>query len=263
MKRTHNSNSNLTLGLIFLVIGGVLLLKTMGFFFPAWVLTWPMILIAIGVITLIRHEFQSGFGFFMVLLGGFFLLKREVGIPAEFEPYILPIVFILIGFFFIINQSRRGSDPFSGFTNLNTDFDSHYEPKSEYKTQTSYTRSGAENVSGSTVDDFINAQALFSSVEKRCFTKNFQGGKISSLFGGVDVDFSKADLQGEAILNVEVAFGGLKLIVPPHWDIDINVSNVAAGVEDKRAFPHTNPDPNKVLRINGSLIFGGLEIRSY
>ncbi|WP_143961983.1 LiaF transmembrane domain-containing protein [Litoribacter populi] len=256
MKRTNRSNSNLTLGMLFLIIGLILLLRTMGFLFPSWVLTWPMILIAIGVINLVRHEFQSGFGFVMVLIGGFFLLKREIGIPVEVEPYILPAVFILIGFFFILNQSRRGALPFY-------DFESFGQTKRAGVEDATYAKPHPDNVSGRTMEDYINAQALFSSVEKRSFTKGFLGGKISAIFGGVDVDFSNADLEGEAIINIEIAFGGVKLIIPPHWDVDINVSNIAAGIEDKRSFPHTKPDPTKVLRINGSMIFGGLELRSF
>ncbi|MBT0811868.1 hypothetical protein KIH41_11325 [Litoribacter ruber] len=256
MKRTNRSNSNLTLGMIFLIIGLVLLLKTMGFLFPSWLLTWPMILIVIGVINLVRHELQSWFGFAMVLLGGFFLIKREVGIPVEVEPYILPAVFILLGFFFILNQSRRGSLPLYDFENFGKTKNAGFE-------EATYAKPQPDNISGRTMDDYINAQALFSGVEKRCFTKNFQGGKISAIFGGVDIDFSNADLEGEAVMNVEIAFGGVKLIIPPHWDVDINVSNIAAGIEDKRSFPHTKPDPTKVLRINGTMIFGGLELRSF
>ena len=111
--------------------------------------------------------------------------------------------------------------------------------------------------------DTINAQALFTGIQKRVLSKNFQGGKVSAIFGGTDIDFSQADLADGAIINVEVAFGGVKLVVPPHWDLQINVTNIFAGIEDKRMYPQTPNDGTKVLRIYGSIIFGGLEIKSF
>ena len=70
-------------------------------------------------------------------------------------------------------------------------------------------------------------------------------------------------LPEAAFLNIDVAFGGVKLIVPPHWDVQVNVSQVFAGTEDKRFYPQTHTDPAKVLIIRGSMVFGGLEIKSF
>ena len=83
------------------------------------------------------------------------------------------------------------------------------------------------------------------------------------LFRSVDIDLSQADIAETAYLDVDVAFGGVKLIVPPHWDLKIDVTNIFAGVEDKRMYPQTSTDPSKVMVIKGSIIFGGLEIKSF
>jgi hypothetical protein len=94
-------------------------------------------------------------------------------------------------------------------------------------------------------------------------TKDFKGGKITTAFGGADIDLSKAEIKDSAVLDVEVLFGGLKLIIPPHWEIQADVSNVFSGIEDKRAFPSGDGADRKILYIKGSVSFGGLEFKSY
>ena len=83
------------------------------------------------------------------------------------------------------------------------------------------------------------------------------------MFGGMEIDLSQADLGEKPVLDVEISFSGLKLILPPHWDVQLDVTNMFAGVEDKRIYPQTTADPGKVLLIKGTVIFGGLEIKSY
>jgi len=77
------------------------------------------------------------------------------------------------------------------------------------------------------------------------------------------LDLTQVDFSGEVILQVEIGFGGVVLLVPPHWDIRTEVTNIAAGLEDKRLFREGGVDPNKVLVLKGTQIFGGLVIKSF
>lgn len=255
-----SKNNDLTAGIIILAIGGVLLLKAMGFWFPSWVFSWPMIFIAIGIVSLIKHNFQSGFGVFMLLFGAFFLLKEEIGIPDEIRPFLIPIGLIVLGIFLILKRNKdrnRFTDDF--FKSYNkTDKSLGTSPD-----QNNATFAKPKSIPFTDNGDTINVQALFTGIQKRVLSKNFMGGKVSAIFGGTDIDLSQADLADGAIINVEVAFGGVKLIVPPHWDLQMNVTNIFAGIEDKRMYPQSSTDGTKVLRIYGSIIFGGLEIKSF
>jgi hypothetical protein len=95
-------------------------------------------------------------------------------------------------------------------------------------------------------------------------SKNFKGGEVTSVFGGSNIDLMHADIQDQAVLKVSVAFGGLKLIVPPHWDVQLGVSNLAAGIDDKRYGQQANTQsPEKRLILTGTVLFGGIEITSY
>jgi predicted membrane protein len=256
-RKFSSSNNDITAGVVILIIGSVLLLKALGFWFPGWFFSWPMIMVAVGFVVLVKNNFQSGFGFFMLLFGSFLLVKRELDLPMEIQPYLLPGGLILLGLFLILkqqNNKNKFNQDFFGQMNYrkdptNPDTGAKQEPFGTY--------------SGTDLGETINAQALFCGINRRVLSKNFKGGKTSAIFGGTEIDLTQADLSEVASLNVEVAFGGVKLIVPPHWDLQINVSNVFAGIEDKRMYPNSPTDPNKVLKIYGSIIFGGLEIKSF
>ena len=246
-----------------MIIGSVLLLKATGFWFPAWFVSWPMILIAIGIVTLAKNNFQSGFGLFMIVFGGFWLIQHNFGFPFELRPFLIPGGLILLGLYLIVKRSNDRN-------RFNEEFFGSLSAKGTEPLGTSTTEGNQEqkkayrkNYAFNDSSDVVNAQALFTGIERRILSKNFKGGKTSAIFGGTEIDLSQADLAEGAMLNVEVAFGGVKLIVPSHWELQINVSNVFAGVEDKRTYSQVPADPTKVLKIYGSVIFGGLEIKSF
>ncbi|HWY98185.1 MAG TPA: LiaF domain-containing protein, partial [Bacteroidia bacterium] len=97
---------------------------------------------------------------------------------------------------------------------------------------------------------------------KTILSKNFAKGEIVNIFGGTEINFMQADINGTAVVDVVAVFGGVKLIVPPDWDVRINVVHIFAGTVDKRQF-HTASTSKKVLLVNGTAVFGGIDIRSY
>ncbi|MBC7508244.1 MAG: hypothetical protein H7320_05760 [Ferruginibacter sp.] len=113
-------------------------------------------------------------------------------------------------------------------------------------------------------NDYLMVRSVFSGVVKKVVSKNFQGGHISCVFGGAEIDLSQADMSGQILLKLEALFGGIKLIVPPHWAIQNEIEGVFHGVDDKRRFnPDASINPGKVLVLKGSAVFGGIEIKSY
>jgi len=110
----------------------------------------------------------------------------------------------------------------------------------------------------------LNISSVFSGVERKILSKNFKGGRIACVFGGAEIDFTQADIQGEVLLKIEQVFGGTKLIVPNNWTVVNDIDGVFHGAEDKRTnFSANTTDPNKVLRVKGSAVFAGIEIKSF
>jgi hypothetical protein len=229
-------NGSFNVGLVLVIVGSALLLQKMGYVFSGWMFTWPMIFLVIGTIALIRHKFQSGFGYFMILFGTFFLLRNEGLLPPEYRQYLVPAGLIALGAYFIFFKSTRSSW-------------------------------ASTNWSGKTVsevnEDEISIDTVFSGIERKVISKNFQGGKIAVNFGGGVVDLTQCELGGHAELKLDVTFGGLELVIPAHWVVKMEITNTFAGIEDKRSFPIGGQDNSKTLLIKGNVNFGGLEIKSY
>lgn len=265
--KQRNNDGGIIFGFIILAVGVLLLLRKLGFFFPDWLLSWPMILIAVGAFTLIKHEFKSFFGVVVLAVGVYFLFEREFDFNFGLQRYIFPIILIALGFY-LITQKRRENQVMAdirsqiktGASKISDSMDSGMtdDTSSAYGGFT-----GMGGVSGSTFTDRVNIDAILSGVNKRVMSKNFQGGKLTAAFGGIDLDLTQSDFSGMVTLQVDVIFGGMKLIVPPHWDVRTEVSNIAAGVEDKRIYRQSEVDSDKVLLIKGTIFFGGLEIKSY
>lgn len=272
---THNKglDGGLIFGVIILGVGVLLLLRKIGIFYPDWLLSWPMILIAIGLAVSIKHHFRSLFGGIMLFIGGYFLLEREFNFHIGIDQYILPVGLILLGIY-LITQKQKEKRLMENvqeqirnktFKKIDSSGSTESEDTTAQSKPSDFSSTGQAFTGSATtgLNDRVSIDAIFSGVNKRVLSKNFLGGKITAAFGGVDLDLSQTDISGEATLQVDVIFGGVKLIVPPHWDVRVEVTNIAAGVEDKRMYRQSEVDPDKVLVIRGTVFFGGLDIKSF
>lgn len=277
--RINNNDGGMIFGFIILAVGVLILLRKLDVFYPDWLLSWPMILIGIGVITLVKHEFKSFFGVMMLGLGMYFLFEREFNFDFGLQRFIFPIALIFVGIYLItqkrkeqqvlndIQEKIRAKSTSSSASTEEYKIGEEYNKgeKSTFSSQASGAKSyaGMSGVSGTSYSDSVSIDSIMSGINKRMLTKNFQGGKLTAAFGGIDLDLTQADFSGMVTLQVDVIFGAIKLVVPPHWDVRVEVTNIAAGVEDKRAYRQSEVDPDKVLVIRGTVFFGGLEIKSY
>jgi hypothetical protein len=93
--------------------------------------------------------------------------------------------------------------------------------------------------------------------------KNFQGGKATAVFGGVELDFRDADIETEAMLEVNCIFGGIEIRVPETWHVHSRSLPVFGGYEDKtRQVGDPAAGNAKTLIVTGMVVFGGVEIRN-
>ena len=133
---------------------------------------------------------------------------------------------------------------------------------------TAFNQTGSTGFSGTgygsnfTSEDYIDTTSIFGGVHKKVVSKNFRGGDIVTFLGGSEIDLSQAEIIGTARLDVTQVMGGTKIIVPAHWEVRSEVTALFAGFEDKRQQPATI-NPEKVLIIDGTSIFGGIELKNY
>jgi hypothetical protein len=247
VKSSHNDNSKWT-GFVLLIIGGFLLSQRLGFPLPARLFNWQTFLIALGFFVGIRHRFHGPGWLILILIGGFFYAADYYPGIAIHE-YIWPIILIGAGLIFIIRPRQNNRNKY--FNN----WDKWKEKKQQWEQYKDTYSSG---------EDYIDVTSIFGGTTKNILSKDFKGGDVVSLFGGSEINLGQADITGRVVLDLTQIFGGTKLIVPPHWNV-IRAGSVSifGGIDDKRPLDASVIDPNKILVLRGTSIFGGIEIRSY
>ncbi|MGZ3752418.1 MAG: hypothetical protein ACXVB0_19635 [Mucilaginibacter sp.] len=111
-------------------------------------------------------------------------------------------------------------------------------------------------------EDHLNATAIFGGIKKTILSKNFKGGKISNVFGGTELDFTHADLNGVAVLDISQVFGGMVITVPNDWRIETDLSQLFAVVDDYRDNVYQTKKSDKVLVLKGSSVCASVEIQN-
>jgi predicted membrane protein len=265
--RPHKST--ILAGAIFVAVGIIVLINQLDFFFiPGWLFSWPMWVIVFAVYSGAKHDFKNT-GWIIWLFVGIFFLTNEIMPYAHFARNFWPIIFIAIGIRMITNRNRTWDkkrwNKDNWKQNWGTTYNNPNEPVVDY-TQTdagSATSSATDSAPKSHLgDDYLDAVSIFSGAKKRVLSKDFKGGEIVNIFGGADVDLTQADINGRVIIDVTQVFGGIKLIVPPHWHVTSDMVSLFAGFDDKRMMK-SDYGSDKILVLKGTSIFAGVDIRSY
>jgi len=121
-----------------------------------------------------------------------------------------------------------------------------------------------KNAAAASDQGLIYEDHIFSGTEKRIINKEFKGGRVNIIFGGIKLDLTQASLaEGNNDLELNVIFGGATIIVPCEWKIQLKNTSVFGGFSDKRFCIKESADPSRVLTIRASAVFGGGEIKTY
>jgi predicted membrane protein len=266
----------------FLLFGSGLLVRQMGLGIPSWIFSWQMLLIGIGIISGLAHAFRGPGWLILILVGTFFLLDDMIP-GLDIHRFIWPAIIILIGLVMLIRpkkphwmteewqnrhsrwgqrdrerwerrRQRRGYPGSWGYSGEPAD-------AGQGTAGSSGIGSGYQSRSFSS-EDFIDATTVFGGIHKNILSKNFKGGDVTIFMGGAELNLSQADIIGTATLDITQIMGGTKIIVPANWVVRSELTSVFGNIEDKRQNIGV-PDPSKVLIIDGSSVFGGIEIRNY
>ncbi|MEI9918838.1 MAG: hypothetical protein WDO14_08540 [Bacteroidota bacterium] len=229
-------------GFIVIAVGSIWIAREAGADIPHWLTGGPIWLVALGLFIGARSNFRNWFWIIPMGVGLALIVDHEFW-RLDIKPFIWPAVVILIGLFMIFRPRRR-HDP------------GQYDwRKNTAGVVTDNDASGQE--------DTIDSVAIFGSIRKNILSKNFRGGEVVSFLGGTELNLTQADIQKPAVLDMTQVLGGSKLIVPSNWTIQsTELVSVFGGVDDKRMVSQ-NVDPNKVLILKGTNVFGGLEIKSF
>jgi predicted membrane protein len=242
----HGRHGHVWTGLFILMIGVAALLKASITDLPHWLFGWQMLLIVLGFFVGIREKFRGGGWFIMMLVGGAFLVT-EIIPDLNVRRYIWPMAMIVVGIFFIFRPRRR---------------DWNWRDQLDPKTKEALSGQAWRDEKYSS-EDFIDSTSIFGGANKIVLSKDFKGGDIVNIFGGTELNLTQADIQEKAVLEMTTIFGGTKLIVPSNWSVKSEATIIFGGIEDKRSMAPAAGTPTKVLVLKGTVIFGGIEIKSF
>jgi predicted membrane protein len=240
------------IGGIFVVIAGTLFLgRELGADIPYWVFSWKMLVIAIGLYMGLKHRFRRWGWIIPVVVGGAFLAV-DLYPELTIKPILWPSLIILIGLIMIFKPRRKW-----GRHRHWKKWDKHnYSQDYKYCESRSYKETTSDG-------DTLDFSVVFGNIKRNVISKDFKGGEMSIVMGGGELNLSQADINGTVSLEVNAVLGGARLVVPANWMIKSELSSVMGSVDDKRQInTGVSHDPNKVLRLEGNVCMGGIEIIS-
>ncbi|MFB6172441.1 MAG: hypothetical protein ABEJ23_07890 [Haloarculaceae archaeon] len=224
MAATRRLSSQVVLGGAIVVLGVLLLLDTTGVYETGRLLRYvPSLFVLAGLYALVASRFRNLFGPLLVVLvaGGYQLVTLGYLQGVDLIDF-WPVVLVLFGLSVLLGRYRarvREADA-----------------------------------------DHVDAFGLFSGNEQRVVSQSFQGASLSALFGGVELDLRDASVADPpATVNATALFGGVDVIVPREWNVQMDVLPVLGGASDDR--PRREAEHETVdLVVTGFAAFGAVTV---
>jgi predicted membrane protein len=252
-------------GLLLLIVGGALLLKQSGYPLPFWLFTWPMLLIVLGFFIGLRHGFRDYSWLIMMIVGGVFLTD-SIYPSLDVKHYAIPGIIIFSGLIFLFApKSRRfGARKWERREEMRKRFEERFE---NYRSSEAVYNPSAPvrtdpDPAADSFDSSVDIVSVFSGIKKKILSKSFKGGEVVCIFGGAELNLTNADFTSPITIEFVQIFGGTKLIVPANWEVKSEVAAIFGGIEDKRPQP-PNTIAERTLILNGTVMFGGVEVNSF
>lgn len=251
--KRRNKNNSILVGAILIVIGCVFALYNMQII--PWeikniLISWQMLLIIIGIFSLSSGNKTPGI--ILIVIGSFFIIPKLshlipglLTISAQFTNNFWPILLIVVGLIVIFtsrNHNNKNQKTNSNYDSTNTNDNSG---------NSSYERG------------YIHCDCTFSGSKIVFSEPILKGGSVSSTFGGavIDLRYTSLDPTNIPCLNIKILFGGVTILVPDDWSIEIRKSAIFGGFIDNRYVkPYSGEKQHLIIKVD--CLFGGGEIKS-
>ena len=198
---------------------------------PAYLFSWQMALIIIGVYILYK-SFLKG----LILIGiGIYFILPLAGIiqPIEIEK-MWPALIILLGIIIL--------------------FGSGFKKKHKNKSMSAKTTLNEE---------LFEITTIMGGDSRQISSYDFKGGKITAIMGGVELDLTNCYLSKEGcIIDLSIVMGGVSLKISREWNVKSEITPIMSGIEDEDI--HSNNvhiDPAATIILRGNMVMGGIEIK--
>ncbi len=109
--------------------------------------------------------------------------------------------------------------------------------------------------------DTVQAFALLGGVNRSCGSDDFQGGDLTAILGGCEIDLRSARIaRGEAVISIFAFWGGISIKAPESWSIRLEGIPILAGMGDETRPPQS--PTGQTLVVKGTVIMGGFDVKN-
>lgn len=212
-------------GLLVLIAGFLLLLASFKIGNLDQVVSqwWPVVIIALGLLGFWNNSRHYTWPTILVTIGAILLLNNLELIEVNVGELILPLTLLIIGFNILLRAL--------------------YKPDS-IKTVNRLK------------DEIVT---IMAGSETRNDSDDYQGGSVTAILGGADLDLSHAKIKNQAILQVTAVMGGVELKVAKDLVVKNRAQVIMGGFEDSQTPSATKSSP--ILYVDGTVVMGGIEIK--
>ncbi len=228
--------SSLVIGGLIATFGMTLLATNLGWTDMRSVMRqfWPFALVVLGLVNLLNDRPGGKFWGLVMIVGGLWIYAAQRDwIHVQFWAVFGPTILILLG---ATVAWRAIAGP---------------------------PRPPAATEDGAPASSYISSFAVMSGSEHKP-TQPFQGANLGAVMGGVKLDLTGAEMQGDvATIEVFAVWGGIEIFAPRDWDVTSKVVTFMGASVDKRRPVAVPPPgtPRKTLVVQGFVLMGGIEIK--
>lgn len=274
------------LGVGIILVGAIWLASVMGAPIPAWLFSWPMLFVALGLFSGLASGFRNMGSVILIFIGLVFIARNYFLPNLPLDRYVWPLILIFVGILFLVKRhhweerSQWGRQWFEEHQHKLREMARErrgwatgrpYDHEAKVQPASSTEEAGGASVEAQPEDgeqwkqavDWIDVTTIFGGAKRHVISKNFKGGDVTNLCGATVIDLTHADIHGTVVIDLVAIWGGIKLAVPPNWQVRLNVTHLMAGTDDRRMNKAAITDPNKVLVITGTVLMAGVEISDH
>jgi len=105
-----------------------------------------------------------------------------------------------------------------------------------------------------------NNKAVFNGMSKKYEEEPFEKDSVAGMFSGIDLDFKKAKMLGQASqLDILGRFSGISVKVPDTWHVEMDGTAVQSGISE-RYEDNSEVEGAPKLQINYDIKYCGLDV---
>ena len=188
---------------------------------------WPVVVIAIGALQLVEGRRSKSGPLILIAIGTVLLLFATDAVGDNGRDYVWAIVLILAGLL-ILSHWRGKPVPI-----------------------------------GSEASEVVRATGVFGGPKVASSSQRFRGASLTAVFGGVTLDLRSArPAPGGAAVNATAVLGGIEVIVPEGWQVEVSGTPILGGIEDKTDHSHPVPPDAPRLEVDALSVLGGVEVKN-